>query len=142
MAKVTKRQQEFLKFCVVGTLNSAIDLSVFALLFAWGIPLLPAHTLSYSCGVMNSFLLNQKWTFKESAQQQSIRQLVQFIVLNLVTLSLTYGLLLWVHTTWGFSMLVSRLFSIAGSVVINFLGSRLWVFRSANSTSVNRRTKI
>ncbi|MGC7871428.1 GtrA family protein [Desulfosporosinus sp. SYSU MS00001] len=142
MAKVTKRQQEFLKFCIVGVLNSAIDFAVFAMIYAWGIPLLPAHTLSYSCGVMNSFLLNQKWTFKESVQQQSIRQLVQFIVLNLVTLSLTYGLLLWVHTTWGFSMLVSRLFSIAGSVVINFLGSRLWVFRPANSTSVNRRTKI
>ena len=134
MEKITKRQQEFFKFCVVGALNSGIDFTVFALLYAWGLSLLPAHIISYSCGVINSFLLNRSWTFKEPTHQP-LGQLVRFVGLNLVTLSLTYELLLWVHNTWGWSMLVSRLFSIAGSVVINFLGSRLWVFRRSGLAS-------
>ncbi|WP_407306507.1 GtrA family protein [Desulfosporosinus sp. SB140] len=127
MAKISDRQQEFFKFCVVGAINTGIDFSMFAALSAWGVPLLPAHILSYSSGVINSFLLNRRWTFKESAPQP-IGQLVRFVVLNLCTLTTTYGLLVWFHFAWGWPLLVSRLMAVAVSLVMNFGGSRLWVF--------------
>lgn len=134
MTVVTKHQQEFLRFCAVGAINSGIDFTVFALLYAWGVPLFPAHTVSYSCGVINSFLLNQKWTFK-GLHPNPRGQFVRFIVLNLFTLAITYGLLVWFHYNLGWPMLASRLFSIAGSVVLNFVGSRLWVFRRPDLVS-------
>lgn len=136
---IAKRQLEFLRFCVVGGINTGIDFTVFAVLFAWGVPLLPAHTLSYSCGILNSFWLNRKWTFKDNpsgstlvkseSANQGVRQMVQFMVLNLFTLAITYGLLVWFHYTWGWPMLMSRLFAVIASLAINFVGSRLWVFR-------------
>lgn len=134
LIKITKRHQEFLSFCLVGGLNTGIDFAVFALLFAWEVPLLPAHVLSYGCGILNSFWLNRKWTFKDQVNRssfasKSLRQMVQFIGLNLVSLALTYVLLVWVHDTWGWTMLLSRLFAITASLAINFAGSRLWVFR-------------
>lgn len=118
---------EFLRFCVVGAINTGIDFTVFAILYAWGVPLFPAHTLSYSCGIINSFLLNRKWTFKEP-EYQPIGQLIRFIALNLFTLSATYGLLVWFHHFWGWPTLVSRLLAMVVSLTINFIGSRLWVF--------------
>ncbi|WP_407311342.1 GtrA family protein [Desulfosporosinus sp. SB140] len=139
MAKITKRQLEFLRFCVVGGINTGIDFGLFAVLFAWGVPLLPAHTLSYGCGILNSFWLNRKWTFKDKpigrplakleTANQPVRQMVQFVVLNLVTLIITYELLIWFYYNWGWPMLVSRLLAVAASLAINFVGSRLWVFR-------------
>jgi putative flippase GtrA len=137
LAKITKRQLEFLRFCVVGSLNTGIDFTVFAVLFGWGVALLPAHIISYGCGILNSFWLNRKWTFKEKADRltlesdtgRSLRQMVQFMALNLLTLGLTYELLIWVHNNWGWPMLMSRLFAIGASLAINFAGSRLWVFR-------------
>ncbi|MDQ7097163.1 GtrA family protein [Desulfosporosinus sp. PR] len=139
MVKLVKRHLEFFRFCVVGGINTGIDFGVFALLFAWGVPLLPAHTFSYCCGILNSFWLNRKWTFRKTAKgsspaeakptNQPIRQMLQFTVLNLVTLIATYELLLWFHENWGWPMLVSRLCAIVVSLVINFAGSRLWVFR-------------
>ncbi|AFM41771.1 putative membrane protein [Desulfosporosinus acidiphilus SJ4] len=138
MVKITKRQLEFLRFCAVGGINTGIDFGVFAVLFAWGVPLLPAHTFSYSCGIVNSFWLNRRWTFKskaggfspdESGTGRSFKQILQFLALNIMTLALTYGLLIWVHNNWGWPMIASRLFAVGASLAINFLGSRLWVFR-------------
>jgi len=141
LAKITKRQLEFLRFSVVGGINTGIDFGVFAVLFAWGVPLLPAHTLSYFCGIINSYMLNRKWTFKDKpskpslAQSESestnqpVRQMLQFMVLNIFTLAVTYGLLVWFHYNWGWPMLVSRLVAVVASLTINFAGSRLWVFR-------------
>ncbi|KLU65266.1 GtrA-like protein [Desulfosporosinus acididurans] len=134
MARIAKRHLEFLRFCVVGGLNTGIDFTLFAVLFAWGVPLLSAHTLSYCCGVLNSFWLNRKWTFKDQASpssfaHKSVRQMVQFICLNFISLAITYVLLLWIHDSWGYPMLLSRLVAIVASLAINFIGSRLWVFR-------------
>ncbi len=139
MLEMIKRQKEFLRFCVVGALNTGIDFSIFALLYHWGVPLLPAHAFSYSCGIANSFLLNRKWTFKVEMNeqmlniepaQQSIKQLLKFVTLNFFSLATTYLLLLWFHYDLGWSMLLSKFSTMVLSLGINFIGSRLWVFRS------------
>jgi putative flippase GtrA len=135
LVKIAKRQLELLKFGVVGAVNTGIDFSVFAFLFTLGIPLLPAHSLAYACGILNSFLLNKKWTFKQSGQakvkqkDQSLGQLVKFVSLNLFTLLVTYVLLVWFSNNLGLPMLLSRLFAVGASFALNFTGSRFWVFR-------------
>ncbi|MDQ7095613.1 GtrA family protein [Desulfosporosinus sp. PR] len=134
MVKLTVRQQEFFKFCLVGVFNTGIDFTLFALLFARGVPLLPAHTLAYGSGVINSFLLNRKWTFKESAPQP-LGQLLRFVLLNLFSLAVTYELLVWFHYTWGWPLLASRALAVVASLAMNFGGSRLWVFCQPQSGS-------
>lgn len=137
MVKLTNRQLEFLRFCIVGAINTGIDFTVFAVLYAWGVALFPAHALSYGCGIINSYILNRKWTFKNKPSEgsfekpaiQPVKQMLQFTALNLFTLAITYEILVGVHYKWGWPMLLSRLFAIIASLVFNFAGSRLWVFR-------------
>jgi putative flippase GtrA len=66
---------QFLKFCLVGGVNTGIDFALFALLTLAGLPYLAAQVISYSCGVLNSYFINGKWTFHSqtdlSAQKQS-----------------------------------------------------------------------
>ena len=52
------------RFTVVGSVNTAIDLSLFALFVSflhWSV--VPANVISYSTGILNSFLMNKFWTF-------------------------------------------------------------------------------
>ena len=117
---------------MVGAVNTGVDFTAFAVLSYWSTPLFIAQCLSYSCGVLNSFLMNRKWTFRQQSrdgqQGQSAEQLLKFIALNLLTLTLTYVLLVWFHDSWGLPMLLSKLLASGVSFLINFTGSRLWVF--------------
>lgn len=127
MVMVNKqRPYEFFRFCLVGAVNTGVDFMVFALLSNLGVLLLPAQVVSYTCGILNSFLLNRKWTF--SSRRRSTGQLLRFLLLNLFTLSITYGLLVYFTDQFGWSVLVSKLLATAASLVINFTGSRLLVF--------------
>lgn len=126
LAKITKSPLEFLKFCLVGAVNTGIDLAVFAVLSSWGFPLLLAHSLSYTCGGLNSFLLNRTWTFKQGGQPTG--QLIKFLLLNLLTMMLTYGLLVTSYNYFAWPMLICKLVATGAGLVLNFTGSRLWVF--------------
>jgi putative flippase GtrA len=126
LANIKERPLEFLKFCTVGAVNTGIDLAVFAVLSSWGFSLLMAHILSYTCGGLNSFLLNKSWTFKQSGQTSG--QLTKFLLLNFLTLMITYGLMAWVYNLLALPMLICKLVAIGGGLVLNFAGSRLWVF--------------
>ena len=123
---MTKRPLEFLKFCLVGVVNTGVDFTVFTVLTNLGVLLLVAQSISYTCGVLNSFLLNRIWTFRGGVQ--SARSFLRFLVLNLGTLAVTYGLLIYFHNHFVWSLLVSKLLATGVSLVINFTGSRLLVF--------------
>ena len=126
LAKITKSPLEFIKFCTVGAVNTGIDLAIFAVLTSWGFSLLVAHSLSYTCGGLNSFLLNRTWTFKQGGRTTG--QLAKFLLLNVLTLMITYGLMVGVYNYLAWPMLICKLVAIGGGLVLNFLGSRLWVF--------------
>ncbi|WP_075364026.1 GtrA family protein [Desulfosporosinus metallidurans] len=123
---MAKRPLEFLKFCLVGAVNTGVDFTVFTVFSNLGVVLFVAQCISYTCGVLNSFLLNRTWTFRGRAQ--SSRSFLRFLVLNLGTLTITYGLLIYFHNHFVWSILVSKLLATGVSLVINFIGSRLLVF--------------
>lgn len=134
---------DIIRFCLVGALNTAIDFTVFAILTAWGVSLFPAHAFAYACGIVNSFILNRRWTFQigrpdvegQGWEREMVKQLSKFIFINLASLGLTYGLLVWFHLHWGWPLLLSRILAAAVSFLLNFAGSRLWVFRKTHLKS-------
>lgn len=121
--------KEFIRFCAVGILNTAVDFAVFSLLTLWNVPLLAAHCVSYSCGILNSFFLNRSWTFRRLGNIGG--QLSRFVVLNLITLTVTSGLLLYMRERWGLPVLSGKLIATGASVILNYTGNRLWVFSLA-----------
>jgi len=123
---MSKRSPQFMRFCLVGVVNTGVDFAVFTVLTNMGVLLLVAQCISYTCGVLNSFLLNRTWTFQRRGQSSG--QLIRFFALNLGTLAITYGLLVYFHNHLAWSLLVSKLVATGASLVINFGGSRLWVF--------------
>ncbi|MDR3540452.1 MAG: GtrA family protein [Desulfosporosinus sp.] len=131
---MAKRPLEFIRFCLVGAVNTGVDLTVFTVLSNLGVLLLAAQSISYTCGVLNSFLLNRTWTF-QGRSHQSRGQLIRFLALNLGTLTITSGLLVYFHNHFAWPLLVCKLIATGASLGINYFGSRLWIFNSISESN-------
>lgn len=138
---------QFLKFNVVGVLNTLVDFLVFQalnLLLGWTYI---AQVISYSCGIINSYLWNSNWTFKEQ-RTKSAKEMLLFLGVNLVSLGVSLGVIwlcknvfgitdAWVsgwmpHWLAGFVQgdTVCKLIATACSIIVNYVGNKLFVFKA------------
>lgn len=147
--KYKKSIGHFIKFMIVGAVNFGVDLGIFTLLHTvTGIGAVPANIVSYSCGVINSYILNRFWTFKiklrffseyKLKNGSKIRFLslpfMKFVFVNLVSLgvnTLTVHILV---NLYSLDPTLSKIAATAFSFVVNFAGSKLLVFRESDAAT-------
>ena len=118
---------EFVKFTLVGLLNTGIDVAIFFLLTWLGIAYVAAQIVSYSCGAANSYLLNKVWTFRSCGL--SYAEMVRFVVVNLISLGISVVCLAFLHDMAGLTLAVAKGGATACALAANFIGNKLWVFR-------------
>lgn len=116
-----------IKFALVGIVNTSIDFTVYVLLTWFNVNYILAQCISYRAGVLNSYIMNRKWTFAQEGKG-SQREFFIFIGVNLFTLVITSLLLLLFYKWLGISLLISKLFVTAASVGINYFGTKQFVF--------------
>lgn len=133
---MTNKWISFIKFALVGVLNTLIDFVVYALLTTIGVNYILAQWISYSAGILNSYVMNRKWTF-ERKEKSSKREVISFVIVNLITLSLTSFLLTVLYNKWGVALLLSKLLITIVSVGINFIGTKLFVFTTKNERGIH-----
>ena len=61
--KLKEQGLQFIKFGLVGVLNTLVDFLVYQLLVYLGLHYAPAQCISYTCGLLNSYFFNSRWTF-------------------------------------------------------------------------------
>lgn len=119
---------QFIKFALVGILNSAIQYLVFLLLYSLvGTQYLLASVIGYVAGMTNSYILNRRWTFG-SRNQQLLTELGKFVVVNLVALSANLGLLFLLVSTGVMVPQWAQVLAITGSTLVNFVLNKVWTF--------------
>lgn len=144
--KVKRTILQFLQFNIVGVLNTLVDFIVFQILnltLGWTYA---AQIISYSCGIINSYLWNSNWTFREQ-RTRSAREILSFLAVNLVSLGVSLGVLwlcrerLGITDAWVSSWMpaflakfvngstVSKLIATGCAIVVNYLGNKCFVFR-------------
>jgi len=139
-AKKTLRQMA--KFAIVGVLNTLVDFAVFQALnltFGW---VYAAQVAGYTVGVINSYLWNSNWTFREQ-RTRSLKEIVLFLLVNVASLGVSLGMI-WllrdvvgITNAWMTQMFagfvkgdtVCKLIATVFAIVVNYLGNRLFVFR-------------
>ncbi|OBA07704.1 sugar translocase [Paenibacillus polymyxa] len=120
-----------IRFGIVGLVNTGVDYIIFMLLAWAGVQVVVAQIISYSCGTANSYILNSRWTFsKQQANNTNKGRLLKFIVINLIVLGITSLLLQVLHTETELPLALSKLIATAAGMIINYIGSRYWVFGS------------
>ena len=130
---------QFLRFCIVGSLNTIIDFGILNLLL-WLYPTTSVwKTLGYnSLAVLlastNSFFWNKYWTFRQRNPVTS-QEVYRFIVVAGGTTIMNDSLMWLLGRTFpgiiGSNLLganVLKLIAITGTMSISFFGMRLWVF--------------
>ncbi|MCK5057005.1 MAG: GtrA family protein [Candidatus Aminicenantes bacterium] len=119
---------QFVKFNIVGIMNTAVDFAIFALLTVLGLHHMIAQVISYSCGIVNSYLWNKFWTFKQKREFSSAEAL-KFLIVNIISLGVSLVFLYIFRDRAGLSVLVSKLIATLFSLVVNFIGNKFWVFK-------------
>jgi putative flippase GtrA len=125
--EMNKKMAQIMKFGMVGAVNTGIDFTIFTLLTLWGWSYMPAQCVSYTSGVMNSYVMNRSWTFKGSGPSNR-SGFVKFLVLNLLLLLITSSLIAIMHQDFGWPVMISKLCASGAGVFLNYAGSRYWVF--------------
>lgn len=133
---------ESIRFGFVGLLNTLMDLIVFFVLVHfthWNVLL--AQTLSYACGLANSYVLNRMFTFRHSVKRNA-SAVVKFVLVNMGSYAIS-ELALYILSKFTLSLLFSKIAITGLTLAVNFSGSKWWVFREAaakpRSLSAERR---
>jgi putative flippase GtrA len=123
----------FLRFCTVGVGNTAVDLTTFFLLTQFGSPYLLAQMISYTAGVVNSFVFNRKWTFRME-QKTDVWEVMKFASVNGLSLLVSSSLLFLLHDGENLNLWISKCMASGCAIIVNFMGSRYWVFTDKQKT--------
>lgn len=120
--------KQFIKFCLVGLSNTAVDFAVYFILTRYFlISYVPAAAGAFIVAVSWSFIINRQWTFKQltgSIVQQYWRFAVVGIISFIISLTAFVGLV----DGLGVYDLVAKVLVALISAIIGFILSRIWVF--------------
>lgn len=116
------------KYAIVGVLNTLVDLTIFVTLTeSLGISPKLANIVSYSAGILVSFVLNRRLVFRYHSYHHGVRQqLIRFAVVNLLSLAISTTLV--VVLSAQVPPLMAKLLSIPPVFVWGFLCTRRIVF--------------
>ncbi|MET3942450.1 putative flippase GtrA [Paenibacillus sp. PvP094] len=129
------RLATLIKFGIVGVVNTAVDALVFTMLAALGAPALIAQVISYSCGVLNSYWWNGRWTFRDARRQGPNNELLRFVTTNLIILVLISLILFLSNHILGWNLVISKAAATLLGMILNYIASRYWVFRAVSATA-------
>jgi putative flippase GtrA len=142
--RLARLAKQFSKFIVVGGINTAIDIAALNVqMVLTGISsgpwLILFNTVSFALAVTNSYFLNKYWTFEDKrhdAKEDTVK-FSQFFGVSIVGAGINsgvvYGFTALIPPMFGLSQLlwtnVGKLFATGISLIWNFIGYKLWVFK-------------
>ena len=120
---------QLVKYNIVGVLNTAVDFVVYQIITYFGLNYAVAQCISYSCGILNSYFFNSRWTFN-SKDNKDKQEFVKFVAVNLISLGISVLLLKVCYNVFDIqSNFWSKAIVTPIVMIINFLGSKLFVFK-------------
>ncbi|MBF0532370.1 MAG: bifunctional glycosyltransferase family 2/GtrA family protein [Candidatus Omnitrophica bacterium] len=120
---------QVLRFLATGVVTNVVNYGLFwTLLRLLNVDYRVSSACGFFAGFVAGFFINRAWTFK-AAGGRSAAQWIKFSILNAVSFGANLTTI-WIFTAglhWRPEF--SQIMAIGGSMVINFVGSKLWVFR-------------
>ncbi len=129
MAKVKLKEFTiFIKYATVGVTGTALDVgSLYVFVDLLHIPVLAAAALSFILAVVNNFILNKIWTFRNDSRNFK-KQFIKFFLVSAVGLVLTEICMAVFVYLLGIWYIVSKLITSVIVLTWNFLANKNWTF--------------
>jgi putative flippase GtrA len=117
-----------IRFAVVGVSNTLIGLLVIYLAWrGWGWPDWAANSLGYAVGIVWSFALNRRWTFR--ARGSVSRSFMRFLLVCGVAFTANLVVMLSCRRALGDASFAPHLIGACVYTAISFTGSQFFAFR-------------
>lgn len=149
------QHRTFFIFCVVGLINTSLDVGLYLLLHGYGLPLFLANLLSTSAALAVSFMLNRRFTFNSSRSRSQaalpfltvtltglwvLQPIIIFSVISVSNLSLfkdTLSLIVANYDMW--QSLAGKLIATPATVMWNFILYKRFVFKRDSTETLPTR---
>lgn len=136
---------QFAKFVIVGIINTAVDFGIlniliFATQTSSGTSFSIFKGISFTAAVLNSYVWNRFWTFKDIQEKNPAAQFGKFILISIIGFGINVGIASLVVNVIGAQFgISSQLWANIGAIcataiswIWNFTGYKLWAFRKNN----------
>ena len=120
---------QFVKFGIVGILNTLIALVIYYALVFIGFHYILSNTMAFGVSVINAYYWNQKYVFSKSKENQS-RKLLKIYASYGFTFLLSTGLLFLMVSTLGISHYIAPIINLFITTPLNFILNKYWVFKA------------
>jgi putative flippase GtrA len=121
---------QLVRFGLVGGVGFIVNLAVYALfVHAVGVDYRIAAVAAWLVAVANNFVLNRHWTF-DARDGHARFQAVRFVAVSLVAFGFSLLVLTLLVEGAGVAKVPAQALAVAGSTPLNFLGNKLWSFRT------------
>ncbi len=123
--------RQFVKFVIVGFTNTVLDFGIYVALTRlsefWREHYLWANVIAFSIAVVNSYIWNRRWTFRNTQRAIHI-QFAKFALVSIVGLGLNEAVLALLVSAAGFYDIAAKAAAVAVVTVWNFAANRFWTF--------------
>ena len=119
--------KQFLKFSIVGVINTLIYMALYYIFLYFGLYYLLANVLAYVLSIINSFLLNKKFVFK--VEGSVVRRLVKVFISYGITMSISSGLMYVLVDFLNISEWIAPYITFIVTIPVSFLLQKLWAFK-------------
>ena len=140
--------ESFVKYGMVGLLNTGVDFGIFNLLMVLtgntlpGLALSSFKGMSFVVAVINSYLWNKYWSFRAaSSTEEKGKEFFKFLLVNIVgallNVGITSAITLTIAPQFGFGQIawnnIAAVVATAIALIWNFIGFRFIVFKKKPS---------
>lgn len=123
-------KQEFIRYLGVGGVSFIADFTALALLAALlGMNYLVATLIAFLIGTWTNYTLSILWVFNHRNLSNQYTEFSIFILVGVITLGLSIALMSMLVGWFGIHLLLAKCITTGLTLVANFTGRRLLLFR-------------
>lgn len=131
-SSIMKKLQQFIKFGIVGLLNTLISYFVYIVLIMLSINYLIAGLMGFFASVLNAYYWNSKYVFNFNSTEHYgkfktlLKTLISYAGTGLILSNIL--LVFWVEVI-HISEIVAPLFSLVITIPLNFILNKYWAYK-------------
>lgn len=130
MELLIRKFRELFLYGIIGASCATLDFLIYTLLLyiSSGHHILLANSISVTCGIVTSFLLNRQYNFK--VKDKLIKRFVSFLTVGIIGLMISSALIIWLVDEMNINMLIAKLMTIIVVSLVQFILNKFITFKT------------
>lgn len=123
---------ETISYIITGVLTTLVDWAVYAILWRNGVDYRISTALSWAAAVLFAYVTNKFFVFKSFSMMPGVlwKEFSAFVACRILTGVLTMVGMIVMVSGLGLHELIGKVFVSAASLVLNYIGSKLFIFKN------------